>query len=421
MNQSVAAAGCFPCAKEAFMSRNRFLHALLQCMLALLFHGVAAGETIRVGVTGPFSGASAAMGESMRNGARLAADEINSAGGIEGRLVELVERDDQGSDTIGAGIAQELVAGKVAATVGVVNAGVGLASIDAYQEAGIPLIIAAAVESTLTRKYAQPNAGENYVFRVAPSLELEVGMLVSDLKRKGLASAAVMADTSPSGEAGLVAFVRHARQAGVAVPVQERFEPGAMTMMAQVRRARVSGAEALVVWGNVAELAVIARNKAALGWKAAMLGSGTLTSHSFITLAGTAGEGVFMPLTFIQDIGSSSKNAFLLAYKRAFEIDDIRAPMAAAQAYDGMHLLALAIRQAGSTDGARIKEALENLKIRYQGAITTYHKPFSHDDHEAITQNMLVMGTIFNGAVDYAYATDRRRGGLIRYKAHHTP
>ena len=61
------------------------------------------------------------MGESLRNGVRLAVDEINATGGIRGRLIELLERDDRADNDTGARIAQELVALKVAATIGIVN------------------------------------------------------------------------------------------------------------------------------------------------------------------------------------------------------------------------------------------------------------------------------------------------------------
>ena len=138
--------------------------------------------------------------------------------------------------------------------------------------------------------------------------------------------------------------------------------------------------------------------------------------RNFIDLAGRSSEGALMPQTFIQDFGSTSKNSFLLAYRREFKTDRIPSPMSAAQGYDGMHLLYLALRQAGSTEGPKIREALENLKIRYQGAITSYNKPFSREDHDAVTQNMLLMGVVSNGRVDYAYAEDQKKGALLRLK-----
>ncbi len=90
--------------------------------------------------------------------------------------------------------------------------------------------------------------------------------------------------------------------------------------------------------------------------------------------------------------------------------------MSAAQGYDGMHLLALALRQAKSLDGDAVRKALENLEARYQGAVTSYEKPFSAQDHDAITANMMVIGKVVDGRVDYAYREDRQRSGLLRVK-----
>lgn len=371
---------------------------------------------IRIGVSGPFTGGSSPMGESMRNGIRLAVEEINNIGGVNGRKIELVERDDQANNELGAKIADELTQMKVVATIGIVNTGVGLASIDAYQKARIPLLIAVSTGTALTRKYAPPAAAENYIFRISPTLDLEAKVVVADLKRKGLQNVSILADATAYGEAGLKAFQEQARPAGLAVTAEERFKIGDQDMSAQVKRAKASGAQALVVWGIGPELAAIARNKEAVGWKAPMLGSWTFSMRNFIELAGKAGEGALMPQTFIQDLGSSSKNSFLLAYKRAFKTDRIPSPMSAAQGYDGMHLMYLALRQANSIDGTKIKEALENLKSRYQGVITSYHKPFSKEDHDAITQNMLLMGVVAAGRVDYAYADDQKRGALLRMK-----
>ena len=395
--------------------------ALLACVIAVAptisFAQINDTSPIRIGVSGPFTGGSSPMGESMRNGIRLAVEEINHIGGINGRKIELVERDDEAKNEVGARIAEELTQQKVVATVGIVNTGVGLASIDAYQKAKIPLIIAVSTGTALTRKYAPPAAPENYIFRISPTLDLEAKVVVSDLARKGLRSVAILADTTAYGDAGLKAFKEQAAAAGLGVASEERFKIGDQDMSAQVARAKASGAQALVVWGIGPELAAIARNKQASGWKVPMLGSWTFSMRNFIDQSGKAGEGALMPQTFIQDMGSASKNSFLLAYKRAYKTDRIPSPMSAAQGYDGMHLLYLAIRQANSTEGAKIKEALENLKSRYQGVITSYSKPFSKEDHDAITQNMLMMGIVASGRVDYAYADDQKRGALLRLKA----
>src|SRR5438477_8582341 len=110
------------------------------CCCAAAF---AEPQPVKIGLTGPFSGGSAPMGESMRNGVRLLVADYNKYGGWLGRRIELVERDDKANPELGAKIAKELIEEeKVVATIGIVNTGVGLASIDLYQRAKVPLIIA---------------------------------------------------------------------------------------------------------------------------------------------------------------------------------------------------------------------------------------------------------------------------------------
>lgn len=376
----------------------------------------AAEEPIRIGLSGPFTGGSAPMGESMRNGVRLAVEEINGIGGVHGRLIELIERDDQANNELGAKIADELTRMKVIATIGIVNTGVGLASIDYYQTSKIPLVIAVSTGPALTRKYAPPAARSNFIFRVAPTLDLEARIIASDLKRRNLTRVALMTDVTPYGDSGLQAFSEQARLAGLDVVAQLRFKIGESDMNSLLQRARGAGATAVVGWGIGPELAQIARGMQTMGWRAPLLGSWTLSMRNFIDAAGASGEGALMPQTFIQDAGSTTKNSFLLAYRRSFKTDLIPSPMSAAQGYDGMHLLALAMRQAKSLDGDTLRRALEELEFRHQGVVTSYEKPFSAADHDAITANMMVMGRVSAGRVGYAYHEDQQRGALVKIK-----
>lgn len=374
-------------------------------------------QSIRIGLSGPFSGGSSPMGESMRNGVRLAVEEINAIGGIHGQTIELVERDDQARNERGAQVAAELVRTKVTATIGIVNTGVGVASIEYYQKARIPLLIAVSTGPSLTRKYAPPASSANFIFRVSPTLDLEAKLLAADLKRHGRLRIALLADDTPYGDSGVAAFAAAARQAGVAIVATERFKIGSTHMDDALQRGRSAGAQAVVAWGIGPELAHIATAMTASRWRVPLLGSWTLSMRNFIDAAGAAAEGALMPQTFIQDAGSTAKNSFLLAYRRQFNTDQIPSPMSAAQGYDGMHLLALALRQARTTDGDAIRYALENLESRYQGAVTSYERPFSAADHDAITANMMVIGKVNGGRVDYAYREDLQRSALLRVKS----
>ena len=105
------------------------LKTLSAVALAATMSFALAADPIKIGVSGPFSGGSSSMGVSMRDGVRLATDEINKAGGVLGRQLQLIERDDEAKNERGVQIAQEMInKEKVAATVGFINTGVALAS-----------------------------------------------------------------------------------------------------------------------------------------------------------------------------------------------------------------------------------------------------------------------------------------------------
>ena len=166
------------------------------------------------------------------------------------------------------------------------------------------------------------------------------------------------------------------------------------------------------------ELAQIANSMAKLGWKKPMIGSWTLSMANFIETAGKNGEGARMPQTFIQEANTKKRKAFIDAYLKEFKPKNgrIDSPVSAAQGYDSIYLLAAAIKQAGSTEGPKIRVALEGLNEKVEGVVTTYDKPFSATDHEAITDNIPVMGEVKNGRVVYAYKEDADRGSDIRLK-----
>src|SRR5213076_3170072 len=132
--------------------------------LAIPCTAAFAADPIKIGVSGPFTGGSSSMGVSMRDGVRLAIDEINKSGGVLGRQLVAVERDDEAKNERGVQIAQELINKEmVTATVGYINTGVALASQRFFQEAKIPVMNNVATGSIITHQFDdQP---DNYIFR----------------------------------------------------------------------------------------------------------------------------------------------------------------------------------------------------------------------------------------------------------------
>jgi len=158
--------------------KNKFKLSLMATLV--LSAGFAMAEdTIKFGVSGPFTGGSSSMGVSMRDGVRLAADEINKAGGILGKKIQLIERDDEAKNERGVQIAQELINKEhVVATLGYINTGVAQASQRFYEEAKIPVMNNVATGSILTKQFLPPEFPNNYVFRTAAADNIQAPMIV---------------------------------------------------------------------------------------------------------------------------------------------------------------------------------------------------------------------------------------------------
>ncbi len=388
--------------------------------IALAFSalGAYAADPIKVGVSGPFTGGSSSMGVSMRDGVRLAAEEINKAGGVMGRKIVLIERDDEAKNERGVQIAQELISKeKVAATVGFINTGVALASQRFYQEAKIPVMNNVATGSLVTHQFDdQP---ENYIFRNAAHDSIQAPMIVEEaITRRGFKKVAILADSTNYGQLGREDLEKALALKNVKAVAVEKFNVKDVDMTAQLLKAKEAGAEAILTYAIGPELAQIANGMTKLGWKVPMVGSWTLSMANFIDNAGPGGEGARMPQTFVQANTTPKRTAFIANYLKAFKPknDRIDSPVSAAQGYDSVYLLAAAIKQAGSTDGPKVKAALEDLKAPVEGVVTSYNKPFSKTDHEAITVNIPVFGEVKGSRVVYAYAEDQKKASEVRVK-----
>ncbi|MBB3284179.1 ABC transporter substrate-binding protein [Mitsuaria sp. TWR114] len=386
--------------------------------LAAASFAALAADPIKIGVSGPFTGGSSSMGVSMRDGVRLAAQEINKNGGVLGRQIQLVERDDEAKNERGVQIAQELInREKVVATVGFINTGVALAAQRFYQDAKIPVMNNVATGSVITQQFKdQP---ENYVFRNAAHDSIQAPMIVEEaITRRGFKKVAILADSTNYGQLGRADLEKALELKGIKPVAVEKFNIKDVDMTAQLLKAKEAGAEAILTYGIGPELAQIANGMTKLGWKVPMVGSWTLSMANYIDNAGPGGEGARMPQTFIQEPTTPKRQSFIVNYLKTFNPKNSRidSPVSAAQGYDSIYLLAAAIKQAGSTEGPKVKAALEDLKAPVEGVVTTYNKPFTKTDHEAITANIPVFGEVKGQRVVYAYEADFKAASEVKVK-----
>ena len=381
---------------------------LFSALTALTFAATTlwAADTIKVGVIGPYTKGSSPMGLSMRDGVRLAAKQINANGGVLGKKIELIERDDEATNERGAQLTQELISNqKVDAILGYINTGVAKASVRYPIEAKIPTIVNVSA-GLIVNDYFKDTDGkpqENYLFSMSANDNIQSDLVVSQfVDKQGFKKIAILADDTNYGQSGREFVEAELKKRGLTPVFEGKFKIKDTDMTPQLQEAKAAGAEALIVWGIGPEIAQIANGRAKIGWMVPMIGAWTISMSNFIDNATANGEGAMMPQTFIQDAAKTDRQkTFVADYLKEFKPGDDRIPVAvaAAQGYDSMYVLAEAIKEAGSTDGTKVRDALCNLKTPVSGVVMTYNHPFTPTNHIALKKGDVGVGVVKNGRV----------------------
>jgi branched-chain amino acid transport system substrate-binding protein len=371
--------------------------SLLTAVIAALMIGPAlAADPVKIGHVAALSGGSAQSGEAITRGLTIAIDEINAKGGVlGGRKLELVQRDDESTPPKGLTAARELVfKEKVAVIFGGIDSPVAFAMVPLLNKEKVPHMAVWAAGTGITRNGANPN----YIFRVsAVDVLVDVKLLEYANKKYGAKKAGLILVNNPWGESnekGLTEAVKSMQ--GMEVVGVEKFENNDVDMVPQLTRLKDKGADVLILVGNAAPGAQVMKARERLSWKVPVVSHWGISGGRFPELTGpTAGEAHFVQTySFFGKQGPVGERVLAALMKRYPAIKgpgDIFAPIGTANAYDAMHLVAMAIEQAKSTDGDSIRTALEDLKSSYQGLIKTYSKPFATGNHDALGPSDYIM------------------------------
>jgi branched-chain amino acid transport system substrate-binding protein len=370
---------------------------------------------LRIGLIFPLTGGSADMGMSAKVGAEVAVNEINQIGGYLGRRLELVVRDDEANPDVGLKHAQDLVLNeKVYFTVGFCNSGVAMKALDVFQSNQHILMVPCATGTAVTGKF--PPA-QSFIFRTAPRDKLQTQFLVDEIVKRKLSKVALLVDSSGYGDAGLKDLEAALAAANLKPQAVIRFKNGVRDLDAELKELKASGADALIGWTVGPESGVIAASKAAVGWNVPLLGPWGLSHASAFKTSGGKVEGGLMVQTVLPNTYLERNSSFLRAYVKLSKEQPIGSMMSAAQTYDAVHLLLRAVFDSkGNLKGPAIKNALENPTSVYRGVVTTYDHVYSSNDHDAISANMLWLGTWRNQERSYYYREDEKRATVIRRK-----
>lgn len=375
--------------------RAALLAGTMALATGLALQGALAADPIKIGHVAALSGASAQSGEAITRGLQLAIDEINAGGGLlDGRMIELVQRDDESSPPKGLIAARELIFNEnVVAFFGGIDSPVSLAIVPLANQEQVPFIGVWAAATPITQNGADPN----YVFRVsAVDALVDEKLLKYASEQVGATKAGLMLINNPWGESnekGLKAADE--KNPDVEIVGIEKFENQDVDMVPQLTRLKEAGADAIILVVNAPPGAQVMKSRERMGWDAPVVSHWGISGGRFPELAGpTAGDAHFVQTySFFGDQGPVGQQVVAALKEKYPEIqgpEDIFSPVGTANAYDAMHLLAMAIEQAGSTEGDAIRQALENLGT-YEGLIKTYEQPFTEDDHDALGPDDYIM------------------------------
>lgn len=298
-------------------------------------------QDLVVGMLAPITGAGARFGESQRDGVQLAIDEINAAGGLDGRRITLVLEDTKTEPPKAVTAFTRLA--ERAEVVALFGSAASL-DVPAYlpqvDRAGIPHILPVAVLPSIT------DAGSKFTFRSALNDRIAAQKMADfAVHTLGAKKIALLLEDSAFGQTGVI-FGDTATSLGVAPVTTERLKRGDIDLKPQLTKIRAAGATHIQFWGYYAEYALAAKQLRELGSQAVLMGNQAPVNDKTLELAGPALEGALNVCLFVPTAKDPRIQKFVSDYQKRYG----SAPDTwAAQSYDGMRLLADAIRRGGAT------------------------------------------------------------------------
>lgn len=311
---------------------------------------------IKVGVYVDLTGQTSSFGQSTRNGIQLAVDEINAAGGVNGRKIALTVEDDQGRTEQAKTVVEKLInQDKVVAVLGEVASSNTLAAAPVAQSAKIPMITPSSTNPRVTQ------VGD-YIFRVCFLDDFQGSSIAkfaaNDLKGK---TAAILGDVNSDYSKGLTEFFeKEFTKLGGQVVAKEAYTQTDPDFKAQLTKIRNLNPDVIYVPGYYGQVGIIVKQARELGMNMPMLGGDGWDSPELWSLGGEALRNTFITNHYSADDPNPVIQTFVKNYKAKY--NNVAPDSLAALAYDSAKVLADAIKRAGGTDSAKLREAINATK-----------------------------------------------------------
>lgn len=357
--------------------------AIAMVMLWCGSHAMA--QAIKVGFNGDLSASpSALVGQSSVAALQVAIAEINDKGGVLGRKLELVVRDDLGQPAKSIQNMVELIESeKVAVIFGPTNSGNALAWRNLPNQKKVPVIVPMANATDITRPTA-PGA-DNYIFRISlVDRDSVAGLMAYVSKNAGSRKVAYMAETTGYGQAGLKDVQEIGKLHGIEPVAIEKFGVSDTDMTSQLNKLKAAGVDTVVAWTQATPLGLLLRSMEKIDYYPVVMAGFAADQPPFVQAAGP--KLVELPIFMRTIPGGDMNPGMRKLYNQIAGKTTLGTPIIAqaSHSHDAINLFALAATQAGSIEGHKVKAALENLAKPYTGLMKTYNHPFSATQHEAL-------------------------------------
>jgi branched-chain amino acid transport system substrate-binding protein len=342
--------------------KKLYLQAALLALAAAATPAVAQ-EQIRIGLVEPLTGSVAYNGNSVVEGAKLAISEINAAGGVLGKQVQLVIEDGQCQPASSVNAVEKLVQkDKVALLVGAFCSSATAAIMPVAQKYKIPLITGVSSKADLTEQ------GNRYFFRAAETDALMAHafakILATELKLKTVAYIGVNDDW---GRGGIDEFDHDLSELGVKKSMVEYFDHGTTDFFTLLAKLRAANPDGVFVAAETQDGSILVKQMHEIGLTTKVFGVGSWATPDFIKLAGEAAQGIYAAVTYVSALDTPRNREFVKAYEAAYKV---KPGKYGAAGYNALHIAAAGIARAGSIDAEAIREAL--LKTRYEAPNGVY-------------------------------------------------
>ena len=327
-------------------------------VLALIAAGcgpAADTNVIKIGEYASLTGKEATFGQSSHNGTELAIDELNAAGGLLGKTLQLITEDNQSKPSESRTVVNKLIARDgVIAILGEVASSRSLEAAPVCQNAKIPMISPSSTNPDVTKT-------GDYIFRVC-FIDPFQGTVMADFAKKSLKvqNVAIFTDVKSDYSKGLAKFFKERHLAnGGKIVAEFDFNGGDTDFKAQLTAIKGTQPEAVFVPGYYTDVALICIQAKQLGLTVPLFGGDGWESDKLVEIGRDAVEGQHFSTHYHPDVGTPKSRLFVDAYKKRYNA----APDAmAALGYDSVMILADAIRKASSAEPAKIRDALATTK-----------------------------------------------------------